>query len=321
MSLTQKALFIESKHGPFKVSERDIPTPGPGQLLVRIEAVGLNPVDWKIQKYGFIVETYPAIIGSEIAGVVERVADGVEGFAREADSAAKIPSHLSFEEAATIPATLATAFVGLYLPLPHGVGLVPPLETANRGKYSRKSLVVIGGATSVGQFVIQLAKLSGFSCIIATASLKHSEYLRSIGATHVLDRNLDKAALAAEVSKITSNPIEIVFDTVSLPKTQEIGYSLLSPGGNIALLLPASFTPIKGKNIVNVMGFFTPPYSRELGLQFYKKLEELLDAGLIKPLRFEVVPGGLNAVVDGLERLQADKVSGVKLVVRPHETI
>ncbi|KAG5637952.1 hypothetical protein H0H81_002480 [Sphagnurus paluster] len=344
MSGTQKALFIESKQGPLKLGRRSIPIPGPGQLLVRVEAAGLNPADWKIQKYGLILETYPAIVGSDIAGVVESVAEGVNGFTQgdrvffagawggdkagfqqyalaEAKNTAKIPPQLSFEEGAAIPVALATALIGLYLPKPYGMGLLSPLDSVNRGRYAGKPLVIIGGATSVGQYVIQSAKLSGFSPIIATASLKHSEYLRSIGATHVLDRNLDNATIAAEISKIFPSPIEIIFDTVSSPDTQETGYSLLSPGGTIAVLLPNSVTPVEGKEIINVVGLLTLPFSCDLGLQLYSQLEELLDAGSIKPLKVEVVPGGLNGVPKGLAKLEADKVSGVKLVVQPQETV
>lgn len=81
-SQKQKALFLESKQGKLAVGERDVPKPGKGQLLVKIHAAALNPVDYKIQQTGVFVETYPTILGVDMAGVVEDVGEGVQGFAK-----------------------------------------------------------------------------------------------------------------------------------------------------------------------------------------------------------------------------------------------
>lgn len=107
------------------------------------------------------------------------------------DLAAKIPPNLSFDEAATIPLTMATAALGLYnkrIEPYGGCGLYPPWEEGGRGKYARQPLFVTGGSSSLGQHVIQFAKLSGFSPIITTASPRHIAHLQALGATHVIDR-------------------------------------------------------------------------------------------------------------------------------------
>ncbi|KAG6859000.1 hypothetical protein C0991_001517, partial [Blastosporella zonata] len=65
---------------------------------------------------------------------------------------AKIPPHISFDEAATIPVAAAAAVAGYYLPRPHSGGFTPPFDPSARGKYAGKPLVILGGATSVGQF-------------------------------------------------------------------------------------------------------------------------------------------------------------------------
>lgn len=78
----QKALLLESKQGRFVISERDVPTPAKGQLLVKIHAAALNPVDYKIQQTGVFIENYPAVLGVDIAGVVEQVGVGAQGFAK-----------------------------------------------------------------------------------------------------------------------------------------------------------------------------------------------------------------------------------------------
>lgn len=96
---------------------------------------------------------------------------------------AKIPSNISFEEAASLPTGIAEAVVGLYSAKPNGAGFTIPLEPEERGKLAGKPLLILGGAGSVGQAVIQFARLFGFSPIFTTASFKNEEYLKSLGAT------------------------------------------------------------------------------------------------------------------------------------------
>ena len=78
----QKVLYLTKKNGPFEVHTADVPKAGPGQLLVKVEAVGLNPVDWKIQLWGLFIEKFPSILGSDIVGTVEELGEGVTGFAK-----------------------------------------------------------------------------------------------------------------------------------------------------------------------------------------------------------------------------------------------
>ncbi|KAG6851318.1 hypothetical protein H0H87_001344, partial [Tephrocybe sp. NHM501043] len=211
-----------------------------------------------------------------------------------------IPSNISFESAATLPVGLASGLIGLYLPEPHGAGLVPPLEAAGRGKYKGAPFVVLGGASNVGQngmqatfmaqpvidmsLVIQLAKLSGFSPIITTASPHNGEYLKSIGATHVLDRNTPSSALIDQIHEIAAGPIGIVYDAVSFSDTQKLGFNLLGDVGSLILVHP----PVEGikgtasKRVINFQGFWTFPHTRALGIELYSKLTELLEKGLIK---------------------------------------
>ena len=67
----QKALFLQAKRGDFAVGTREVPKPGPGDILVQNTAVGINALEWKIQAFGIFVENYPAILGLDAAGVVE----------------------------------------------------------------------------------------------------------------------------------------------------------------------------------------------------------------------------------------------------------
>ena len=137
--------------------------------------------------------------------------------------------------------------------------------------------------------MIQFARLSGFSPIVTTASLHNTEFLKSLGATHVLDRSLPPAALAAEVAKLTGGaPVEVVFDAIALADTQTLGFGLLAPGGGL-VMTHASGIPedvLKagagaGKRVVNVFGSVHYAGNHEFGVELYSRLTELVKSGAI----------------------------------------
>jgi NADPH:quinone reductase-like Zn-dependent oxidoreductase len=83
MSTKQQALWLESKQGKFVVGSRVIPKAAPGELLVKVKAAALDPVDWKIQQGIFsLSDTYPMVLGTDIAGDVEEVGEGVTKFSK-----------------------------------------------------------------------------------------------------------------------------------------------------------------------------------------------------------------------------------------------
>ena len=132
-----------------------------------------------------------------------------------------------------------------------------------------------------------MAKLSGFSPIIATASLHNEPLLKSLGATHVLDRALPPDAIKAELPKLTGGkPIEFVYDAISLADTQALAYDVLAPGGVLLLVLPDAIPPeLKkegdGKKVVGVFGNVHTPENRQVGVALYAHLTEWLEKGLL----------------------------------------
>ena len=202
-----------------------------------------------------------------------------------------------------MPVALTASYVGLYNQNPGGLGLVQPVSPEGKGKYSGNPILILGGSSSVGQngklryhlskkdficsanfSVIQLAKLSGFSPIITTASLKHSEYLKSIGATHVIDRSITASDLASEISGITQNvPIKYAVDSISLPDTQQTAYDVLPQGGKLVIFIPSAVKTTKEKDVVHVFGVLRDPANIQLLEAFYHdNLERLLREGAIK---------------------------------------
>ncbi|KAI0686767.1 GroES-like protein [Cytidiella melzeri] len=347
---TQKALLVPEKLGRPVVQDIQVYTPGPGELLVEIKAVGLNPADWKFQtkEHAAVIKEYPAILGVDIAGVVKDVGEGVTAFGRgdkvlyqgnyvnrnaafqqyttvSTDIVSKLPSNLSFEEAATLPAAVTTAAYGLYSKRPSGgerggAGLTPAWQEGGRGKYTGQPILVIGGSSAVGQAVLQFAKLSGFSPIITTASSHNVALVKSLGATHVIERD---APLAAAVKSITSEPIELIYDAISEKDTQNVAYDVLAPGGTIVIVLQLAVEESKidkSKTVIDVYGSPHDPTQWELGVSLWANVARLVENGEIKPNNVEIVPNGLAGIPDALEKLKAGKVSATKLVVQPWQT-
>ena len=81
MPAQQKAFVLPAKQAAPVLQDIDVPTPGPGELLVKVEAAALNPIDWKLHLYD-LIKTYPVILGSEGAGTVQAVGDGVKALAK-----------------------------------------------------------------------------------------------------------------------------------------------------------------------------------------------------------------------------------------------
>ena len=131
---------------------------------------------------------------------------------------------------------------------------------------------------------IQLAKLSGFSPIIVTASLHHAENLKSLGATHVIDRNISGSALVSQINTVTQNaPIKYVVDSVSSVETQQTGHDLLAPGGKLVIFLEGLIKPTEGREIVRAFGLSRHPLNiKLLGTLHHDHLERLIKEGSIK---------------------------------------
>ncbi|KAH9936498.1 chaperonin 10-like protein [Fomitopsis serialis] len=327
----QKALFLTSKQGSFEVRTAPVPKPGPDQLLIKIEAAALNPVDWRVQAWGILVEKFPAILGEDLAGTVVDVGEGVTKY-KKGDRVAtyapvgggerasfqqyaiaspelttRIPDSMTFDQGATLPLGLGTAVLGLY---DHEDGAIGT------------PILIFGGASSVGQFAIQLAKLSGFGPVITTASLRNADWLEKLGATHVLDRDLSLDALAAELKKITAEPFKVIYDAVASPEMQNFAYGILAPGGVLAVVMPVAVKEdiiVPEKKAYWMMANLYLPQHKKLGMSLYSKLPGLLEEGAIKPNSVELVPGGLDGIVPGLLKLSKG-VSCVKLVAHPQET-
>ncbi|KAF9063701.1 chaperonin 10-like protein [Rhodocollybia butyracea] len=339
----QKVLFLEKAQGSFIVSKAPIPKPGPGQLLVSVKASALNPAECLVQDYGLFVEKFPAILGSDIAGDVVEVGEGVEGFSKgdkvfyhgymgsemagyqeysltAADLAAKIPPNIDYAQAASLPVAFNTSAIGLLSAQPAGAGLNPTFDL--KVNYGGESALVVGGSTSVGQYAIQLFRLLGYSTIITYASARHTDFLKSLGATHVIDRGeIAIGNLAEAVKKIATAPLKIAYNAIGDAECRSACVDSIVEGGQVADVNPMEAKdPGNGKRVFGIFGTPHHPANRDFGVVLCKTLPKLLQDGLIVPNRMEKLPHGFAGVEEGIKRLRTKQVSGIKLFVIPQET-
>ncbi|KAJ7661430.1 chaperonin 10-like protein [Mycena polygramma] len=330
-----------------------VPTPGPEEILVRVEAAGLNPVDPRIA--GVYIPMWadlPTVPGAEAAGVVvaigndvkqfkvgDRVAFGTAGQKEDISSyqqyslahsaiVTKLPPNISLEEGASIPVGLFTSLHALCSQPPTGAGLVSHVSPGGHGKYAGQPIVILGGAGATGHYALQLARLSGFFPIITTASLKNESHLKSLGATHIIDRSLPDTEVVKAVAALAPT-LFVVFDTISTKDTLALGLAILketkkySQGKKTLLqIIPTPMPEAASEGVDVYMGWASSawPQNNALSRELYSQLEGLLADGTIKPMRIEVVEGGLNINVLEEAWKSFDKVSAAKRVVLPQET-
>ncbi|KAJ5116902.1 hypothetical protein N7456_001250 [Penicillium angulare] len=325
------------------VRDSDIPVPKEGEVLIKVVVVGTNPKDWKIPK--MLGNSNGSNEGDDVSGYIETVGEGVVGFKKGDKVAAfhpmfaphggyaeyaiapeyttfHVPTKTSFEEAATIPLAALTAALGLYqrlkLPLPWN----PTSEPL--------PLVVYGGASAVGGFVIKLAKLSNIHPLIVVAG-KGSSFVETLidpskGDTIIDYREGDEAVRTKIKEASGGNPIHYAYDAVSEKGSYQNLDAVLSAPYKITTLQG----PKENKSPEDVSTFVgsvhRPPTEgktiedSEFGAIFFPFLGRGLAQGWFSGHPYEVRPGGLGGIQGALEDLFAGKASAVKYVLRIGET-
>ena len=215
-SHTNSAAWLSAeKARPLDVRSAPYTPPKENEVVIKNAAIGLNPVDYARQDLGaalFAWTTYPAILGTDVAGEIVEVGSGstaasrfkpgdrVVGLASELKNnqptegafqsyvvlqshlVSPIPSGLSFESAAVIPLGISTAACGLFqndhLALQH--------PTVPRAAPTGRTVLIWSGSSSVGSNAIQLAVAAGYD-VISTASPKNFDFVKSLGASQVFD--------------------------------------------------------------------------------------------------------------------------------------
>ena len=284
---TMKAARFHEYGGPdvLKYEDAPKPEPGPGELLIRVHATSVNPVDWKVREghlKGMMNYTLPLTPGWDVSGVVEAAGTGTHMkpgdevyskpdlsrngtyaeyvVVKESEVAPK-PKSVDHSTAAAIPLAGLTAYQALY-------------DAAKLSSGQR--LLIHGAAGGVGTFAIQLAKLRGVY-VIATASKKNHDFLKSLGADECIDYNTTKF-------EDVVRDVDVVLDTIT-GETMERSWKVLKNGGILISILEPPKPEKAAAHGVRCHHTFVQSNSAQL-----VELAKLVDSGKLKPIIEKVYP-------------------------------
>lgn len=348
--MTHKAAVLPAKFATLEVQQLTTPKPGPGLLLIKTLSAAFNPVDYKIQKTGRFFDTFPRVIGGDVAGTVEAIGDGVTTF-KPGDrvlsfapyllgapghevtetggfqqytialphATSHVPEHFSLDEASTIPLAFCTVANGYYSFL----DLARPPDSGSPTQ-AGQWVLVWGGAGSVGQYAVQLAHLGGYK-VITTASPAGHEYLKTLGADVCV--NYRDPDAVKQILKHTDGKLKLAYDAISDEKTIPQVLECLPSGGKAAFV---QLTPENG------LGGKKPPgnieYTRvfagkllgddkdTVGKDMFDWIGKALADGRLRGNPVELRSDGLEGAQATLDYYQKNGISGKKFVMRPHET-
>lgn len=300
-----KAVQMHELGGPEVLRYEDAPVPaiGPGEVRVRVHAIGLNPPDWYLREgYRTLPPewrpklSFPIVLGTDVSGVVEAIGDGVEGFAigDEVYAMVRFPGQLAgdgraYAELVSVPAaelahrprgidhahaagapmSLLTAWQFL-VELGHDEPNPLQPTTHRPVPLEGKTVLVNGAAGGVGHLAVQLARWKG-ARVIAVASGAHGGFLRELGAAEVIDYE------TRAPEEVVRN-VDLVVDTVGGPGAARF-LRTLRPGGALFPVFPLGFA---GGDEAAARGVtVSATQVRSNGRQL-AELRGLLDAGTVR---------------------------------------
>ncbi|MER6084894.1 zinc-dependent alcohol dehydrogenase family protein [Streptomyces sp. NPDC001833] len=294
-----RAVVLREFGASLVLSEIDEPDAGPGQVLVRIKASGVNPLDTKIRagKAAHAQRTLPAVLGLDLAGVVEQVGPGVTDFAPgdevfgmtggvgdvqgtlaeyaavDARLLARKPAALTMREAAALPLVVITAWEGL----------------VDRAQvHAGQKVLVHGGAGGIGHVAVQIARARGAE-VFATASPARREVVQRLGATPI---DYTTTAVEEYVAEHTgSEGFDVVFDTVGGSVLDDsfaavrtyTGHVVSALGWGTHSLAPLSFRGATYSGVFTLLPLLTGRGRQHHG-EIMREAAALADAGALKPL-------------------------------------
>lgn len=307
---TMKAVRIHRFGGPevLQIEELPVPRPAADEMLVRVHAASINPVDYKTREghYPAVREDrLPVTLGRDISGVVEVVGSSVQGIrsgdavyallgndrgafaeyvAVKQSEAARKPRRLGHGEAASVPLAALTAWQGL---IDHG------------GLKAGQRVLVHGGGGGVGHFAVQFAKAHG-ATVVTTVAAEDLDFARALGADRAIDY---KAERFEEVAR----DIDLVFDLIS-GDTQARSWGVLKPGGILVSTLGQPSRAEAARHHVRTTGYMAHPSADQLA-----EIARLIDEGRVRPVVETTYP--FSRATEAERRQQESHVHG-KIVLQ-----
>ena len=327
-------LLYEDKksHNNLELKEVEIPKAGKGEILVKLHAISLNPVDYKLAAWGHPIWTYPHILGLDGAGVVEEVGEGgyddvdesikasftfkkgdrvffhndlrrdgvfAEYVVVVAHVAAKIPDNVTFQQAAALPCAGLTAWHAIHHRLHSKAG---------------QTVLVTGAAGGVGSFCIQILRNLGATVIGTASSAKHKN-LKNLGASFLIDYTTEN--LTQTLFSLTNGKkIDAIIDTVS-PESASYWIPVLKYNGQLAAIAgrpedwnvnPFTVSPSIHEISLGACYSYGDFDSQHLLAVFASQLAQEVANGKIDPMIRSVIP--FSEIPSGLEQLYQRHVEG-----------
>lgn len=272
-----KAIRVHQPGGVEAMQYEDAPRPTPkeDEILIRVLAAGINPVDAGLRAGRFGRVTLPFTPGSDVSGVVEAVGEKVTtfktgdpvyaflslgtggGYAEYAvvseNQAAPKPASLSHEQAAAVPLAASTAWQAL-------------VDTAKLEQ--GQTVLIHGGSGGVGAFAVQIAKARGAK-VIATASTRNQQFLKELGADVAID-------YTAQQFEGVAKDVDIILDTVG-GETQKRSITVLKKGGILVSIVGGPDRAAFEAAGVRGVGILVRPDANTL-----QELSKLIEAGQMK---------------------------------------
>jgi NADPH:quinone reductase-like Zn-dependent oxidoreductase len=279
-----KAIRIHEFGGPevLRLEDAPRPRPGPGEVLVRVAASSVNPVDYKIRNGGYMPEeALPMTMGRDLAGVVEeaeaggdlRVGDAVfamldgdrgghaEFVAVTAEHCARKPERLDFVQAASIPLAGLTAWQGLF---------------DNGGLQAGQTVLIHGAAGGVGHLAVQFARARGAE-VYATCSGVDVDFVLGLGAKAAIDYHKERF-------EDRTPPVDLVYDLVA-GETQDRSWAVLKTGGTMVSTLKEPDKAKAAEKRARGVHYMAQPNGRQLA-----EIGGLIDQGRVTPRIARVFP-------------------------------
>ncbi len=324
---TMQAAVLTSHGSPFTIGPISRPKAEQGQVLVRIKASAVNPLDLKIHhgEAAHARHPLPAVLGIDLAGVVENAGPGVTGFRRgdevfgmtggvgglqgslaefaavDADLLALKPANLTMREAAALPLIFITAWEGL-------------VDRAGVGP--RQKVLIQGGGGGVGHIAVQLARAFGAD-VFATGSARDKAYIEQLGATFI---DYNAAPVADYVAKHSGGRgFDIVYDTVggavldaSFNAVARFGHVVSALGWGTHALAPLSFRAASYSGIFTLLPMLTGEGRAHHG-EILREATRLVEAGKIVP-KLDPRRFTFETIADAYDAVRTRKATG-KIVV------
>ncbi len=311
MTRTTKAIRIASYGGPEVLKLEDVPrpVPGKGEVLIRVHAAGINPLDWKVREghaRSWLEHKLPLIPGWDVSGTVEALGEEVTGFKRgdavyglidvthdgayaeycvaKAKDLARKPVSCDHTTSASIPIACLSAWQSLF-----------DVASLSEGQ----TVLIHAAAGGVGHFAVQLAKWKGAK-VIGVCSNKNANFVKELGADQTIDYTTTRFEDAAK-------NVDVVLDTQG-GETQARSWKTLKKGGMLVSTLGISSPQTAADYGVRAEAFFVHPDSEQL-----TRIATLIDTGKLKPVVSTTFP--LKDAAKAHELSQSGHVRG-KIVLR-----